>query len=76
MMLAKTLEPMTYIARKPPACNGVAVQIMVDLQHSVVGSKTADAPQGVEAIIETGSSPVQEMSSLSSLTKIRAWPGA
>jgi hypothetical protein len=73
-MLAKTLEPMTYIARKPPACKvqGVAVQIF-GLISNIVGSNTADAPQGVEAIIETGSSPVQEMSSL---TKIRAWTSA
>jgi hypothetical protein len=35
-MLAKTLEPMTYIAGKPPACKGVAVQILADLKHSGV----------------------------------------
>jgi hypothetical protein len=44
MMLAKTLEPMTYIARKPPACKvkGVAVQIF-GLISNIVGSNTADA---------------------------------
>jgi hypothetical protein len=70
-MLAKTLEPMTYIAGKPPACKGVAVQNLANLKHSGVEDGRRPARCGGDH--ETGSRPVQEMSSL---TKIRAWPGA
>jgi hypothetical protein len=63
-MLAKALEPMTYTARKPPACK-VWLCKLYQLISNMVGSREVEA--NIETGLRTALSPLQEMSSLTKI---------